>query len=113
MLNFPALTCIMLLGLFPPPTLAMETESSRERVEARFAEGNREFAAGLELAGKDAAAARERFAKAAAAWRTIVIDGGIRNAALERNIGNASLLAGDAPRAIAAFRRAQSVDPRD
>ena len=110
---FRALTGMMLLSLFASPLRAMQAESSREHIEARFTEGHREFAAGVELAAKDATAARERFAKAAAAWRTIVIDGGIRNAELERNIGNASLLAGDAPRAIAAFRRARSVDPRD
>ena len=88
----------------PPGTVSLETH---------FREGIREFAAGMEVVPPDSAGARERFSKAAAAWRTIVIDGGVRNPDLERNIGNASLLAGDAPRAIAAFRRALSLDPGD
>jgi hypothetical protein len=104
---------ILLLGVLAMPALGASTPPDRPALEAYFREGSTEFAAGLDIAAGDPAAARERFAKAAAAWRTIVTDGGIRNADLERNIGNASLLAGDAPRAIAAFRRAGAIEPRD
>jgi hypothetical protein len=105
----------LLLMLVLPAGSLSGTEGSLASVsrEAYFKEGTREFAAGVELAPTDPSAARGRFAKAAAAWRTIVTDGGVRNPDLERNIGNASMLAGDAPRAIAAFRRnetEQSVD---
>jgi hypothetical protein len=105
----------LLLMLVLPAGSLSGTEGSLASVsrEAYFKEGTREFAAGVELAPTDPSAARGRFAKAAAAWRTIVTDGGVRNPDLERNIGNASMLAGDAPRAIAAFRRALSLDPGD
>lgn len=104
---------VVLVGLLSFPAIGGQSGPDRAALESRFREGGSEFAAGLDLATRDQAAAREHFAKAAAAWRTIVTDGGVRNPDLERNIGNASLLAGDAPRAIAAFRRARTIDPND
>lgn len=113
----PGLLGLLAAPLFatsvPPAGEATDARVTRETLEAYFRQGTGEFAAGLDVAARDPVAARERFAKAAAAWRTIVTEGAIRNPALERNIGNASLLAGDAPRAIAAFRRAGELDPRD
>lgn len=78
-----------------------------------FQEGNRLFKEALDKGKKDPAAAANLFRDAAAAWRTISLEGGVHNAKLECNIANASLLAGDAPRAIAAFRRAQAIEPRN
>lgn len=78
-----------------------------------FEQGNEMFRSALEKAGTDKAAAAALFRDAAAAWRTIALTGGVHNAGLETNIANASLLAGDLPRAIAAFRRAQALDPFD
>lgn len=104
---------LLLLALPTNPVADTPPPPGSVSLETYFRDGTREFAAGMELVGTDSAAARQRFAKAAAAWRTIVVDGGVRNPDLERNIGNASMLAGDAPRAIAAFRRALSLDPGD
>jgi len=86
---------------------------SSERMQQLFVEGNERFREGLERHAKEPEAAKSSFSAAAAAWRTIVIDGDVRNAQLETNLANASLLAGDVPHAIAAFRRAQSIDPRN
>jgi hypothetical protein len=106
-------TLLLMLALPAGSLAGPEGSLGNVAREAFFREGTREFAAGVDLAPTDPSAARERFLKAAAAWRTIAIDAGVRNPDLERNIGNASLLAGDAPRAIAAFRRAMSIDPND
>jgi hypothetical protein len=86
---------------------------TRQEVESLFSQGNQFFRTGLEKAKADKAASEAAFRDAAAAWRAIAVDGNIHNAKLEGNIANASLLAGDVPRAIAAFRRAQALDPFD
>jgi tetratricopeptide (TPR) repeat protein len=76
-----------------------------ERAEHAFAEGEA-------LAGSDPAAARARFDESIAAFRQI-LDLGIENAAIHRNIGNAHMLRGDLGRAVASFRRGERIDPHD
>jgi hypothetical protein len=77
---------------------------------ARFLAAESRFAEGAKLAGTDPKGAAGAFVDAAAGWRALR-DEGLRNSALETNIGNASLLAGDVGRAVAAYRRAIELDP--
>jgi hypothetical protein len=93
----------------PPPPVSLSDADARKL----FEQGNQLFRDALERAKADKAGAAAHFRDAAAAWRTIAQRGGIRNAALEKNIANAELLAGDVPRAVVAFRRAQALDPFD
>lgn len=94
-------------------TPQVATSPSRSDLQRLFEQGNQLFRSGLEQAKTDKSASATDFRDAAAAWRTVAETGGIHNARLETNIANASLLAGDVPRAIAAFRRAQAIDPLD
>lgn len=75
-----------------------------------FAAGEARFAAGAALNAKDPKAASLAFSESASHWDG-VRNLGVLNAGLETNIGNARLLAGDAPRALAAFKRALQLDP--
>lgn len=83
--------------------------------EARqlFESGNEKFRAALEIVKDDRPAAEAKFREAAGAWREAARVGGIHNGKLECNIANASLLAGDVPGAILAYRRALKIDPSD
>lgn len=94
----------ILLALFTAPLRAAPAVWL-ERAEHAFAEGEA-------LMTADPAAARARFDESIAAYRRI-LDLGIENAAIHRNIGNAHMLRGDLGRAIAAFRRAERIDPLD
>ncbi len=58
---------------------------------------------------------REREAlldEAIASYRAL-LDAGVRNASVHRNIGTAFVLKGDLGRAVASFRRAERIDPLD
>jgi hypothetical protein len=55
---------------------------------------------------------RQAFARAAQLY-DLLRRRGIDNPALERNLGQAHLLAGDLPHAIVAFRRGLAIDPND
>lgn len=92
----------------PPPMLRLET---RDEQEAAFRKGHELFEEGTRLFASDRKGALALFSNAAATWRAIALSAGIHNARLELNIANASLLAGEPARAIAAFRRAQLLDP--
>ncbi|MBL9030892.1 MAG: hypothetical protein JNM80_04195 [Phycisphaerae bacterium] len=81
--------------------------------DAAYARGTERFERGLALAKSDPAQAQSLFREAAATWRTLAHDSGIRSAELESNIGNAFSLAQDPARAIAAYRRALRLDPTD
>ena len=96
-----------------PAPQRLQTPMSDKDVRRLFDQGNALFRSALEKAQTDKAGSVSLFRDAAAAWRTIALDGHIHNARLEMNIANASLLAGDVPRAIAAFRRGQALDPSD
>lgn len=102
-----ASVCSWSLAAEPATTL------DRSQVRALFDHGNQLFREGLDKSSKDKQAGATLFRDAAAAWRSISLDAGIRNSKLESNIAIASMMAGDTPRAIAAYRRAQALDPYD
>jgi tetratricopeptide (TPR) repeat protein len=80
--------------------VACRAEDGRERT----------FVQGLELFDK--ARTPEEYRKAATLWESL-LDEGYQNGALQYNIGNAYMRAGDYGRAIAAYRKAQRYRPRD
>ena len=69
------------------------------------------FTHGLQIR-REQGDARPSFQEAAHCYRTLATHG-VRNAALYRNLGNASLLAGDLPGAILAYRLAMQLAPGD
>src|SRR5262245_35444120 len=76
-----------------------------------LADAERAFAEGLaqrEQGGRGAAAFRESAARLEALRRR-----GVVNATLQRDLGNAYLLAGDLPRAILAYRQGLRLSPGD
>lgn len=85
-------------------------ESSHEALLAR---GESAFNTALELAPSDPAAARTRFAEAAAFWRAAVDATPSPPGPLWANLGNAYSLSGETGRAVAAFRHALEIDPSD
>ncbi|MCX5690960.1 MAG: hypothetical protein NTV94_14445 [Planctomycetota bacterium] len=99
----------------PKPTV-MPTQlqvNTRTDQESALRTGHKLFAQGLEKFAKVKAGAQTLFSNAAATWRALALNAHIHNPHLELNIANASLLAGEPARAIAAFRRAQALDPSD
>ncbi|MBX3379037.1 MAG: hypothetical protein KF805_02995 [Phycisphaeraceae bacterium] len=96
-----------------PETTVVPLKTGSGSIKELFESGNAKFRAGLELAKSDREAADAKFGEAAGAWREVARMGGIRNAKLETNIANASLLAGDVPGAILAYRRALQINPTD
>lgn len=80
------------------PDLLAAAEGAYERAEA--------------MLETDPGAARAGFDKSIAAYRAL-IEQGVENAAIHRNIGTAFMLKGDLGRAIVAFRRAERLDPTD
>lgn len=86
---------------------AAPTLTDRELV----AQAEEEFREGINLRS-DAEKARPYFRRAAAHFAELHRRG-MRNAALYHNLGNASLLAGDLPRAILAYRRGLRLKPND
>jgi hypothetical protein len=97
----------------PKSASQSEVSLSTADVKKLFEEGNHLFRDAVEKAKSDRAGATALFRDAAAAWGTIAQGAGIRNPSLEKNIANAELLAGDVPRAVVAFRRAEVLDPFD
>lgn len=102
-----AITIIVLFALVlaapasaggPPADLLARAESAFDRAE--------------ELLPTDPATARAALDESIAAYKGLV-ELGISNAAIHRNIGNAWMLRGDTGRALAAFRRAERIDPTD
>ncbi|USN98562.1 MAG: tetratricopeptide repeat protein [Phycisphaeraceae bacterium] len=81
-----------------PADLLNSAESAFDKAESRLA--------------TDPPAAKAGLDEAIAAYRAL-IDTGVENAAIHRNIGTAYMLEGDLGRAIAAFRRAERLDPTD
>ena len=66
-----------------------------------------------EAVQKEPGRARELYEQAILRYRRIIEEGGIANAALHYNIGNAYLLKGDPGRAILHYRRAQALKKRN
>ncbi|MEM7754332.1 MAG: tetratricopeptide repeat protein [Planctomycetota bacterium] len=70
------------------------------------------YAGAVEISERDRAAGREAFVGVAAAYRAL-IDAGVNNAAVQRNLGNAYLASGELGEAVVAYRRAHRLDPHD
>lgn len=113
------LSCLLVLcsvTAIPPDAIASQSQGERTstaELTRLFESANEKFRAGLEVSKTDRPAAEAMFREAAGAWREVARIGNIRNVKLEQNIANASLLAGDVPGAILAYRRALAVDPTD
>jgi tetratricopeptide (TPR) repeat protein len=96
-----------LIGLLLTAAAPAGTSSDAEllgQAEAAFQEGVR-----LRVHPQEA----RRFFRQAADGYEELRRRGIHNAALDRNLGNAALLAGDLPRAILAYRRGLRLSPDD
>ena len=118
----PMLVCLLCaLGLAP---VATEPASAHETKQADApAESPRDLLARAESAFEkarsildadpaDTKAAAAALDESIAASRAM-LELGIENASIHRNIGTAYMLRGDVGRAIAAFRRAERIDPTD
>lgn len=106
----PRLFLVIIAAFFVPTahiSAAAETD-----LRTLFAEANEKFRHAVSLPPESRQQAETLYSEAAARWRAIA-DAGISNSRLWLNIANASFLAGDVGRAIAAFRRAESLAPRD
>jgi tetratricopeptide (TPR) repeat protein len=88
--------------------MAVPPDDLVTQAEAAFHEGVQRVAE----APDQPAEARKSFAQAAKLYEQVRQDGA-HNVALYRNLGNASLLAGDLPRAILAYRRGLLLAPND
>ena len=102
------LRCLIALVLAGVPAglrqLALADALVLPRAEAAFDRGTK--------ARSHPAEAKRDFQEAATCYQALVNDG-YRNADLYRNLGNASLLAGDLPRAILVYRRGLRLAPND
>jgi tetratricopeptide (TPR) repeat protein len=80
--------------------------------KVHIAEAQAAFDAAMELAMKDQDAAERMYRDAAMRYEKAV-DGGIRNAKLFNNLGNAWYFAGDRGRALLNYRRAERLEPNN
>ncbi|MGH7243843.1 MAG: tetratricopeptide repeat protein [Phycisphaerales bacterium] len=108
--------CACLLGSLAPVHFANGADAPSTKLDSAdlrklFESGNESFRKGLEISKADRPASEAKFREAAGAWREVARSGEIHNVKLETNIANASLLAGDVPGAILAYRRALAIDP--
>lgn len=85
---------------------------SREQLFSILNEANTTFQQ-ANAAAKDAARADELYAKAILLYERIIDQGGVRNAKLYYNLGNAYFLVDDIGRAILNYRRALQLDSSD
>ena len=85
---------------------------SRDQLYALLNEANTTFQQ-ANAAVKDAAQANELYAKAILLYEKIIDQGGVRNARLYYNLGNAYFLVDDIGRAILNYRRALQLDSSD
>src|SRR5207244_1408008 len=97
-------SCVILLLL---GTLSSALEGQADGAVLQQAESA--FVQGLQLRSQPGAA-RKMFQEAAQAY-AVLLERGRHNAALFRNSGNASLLAGDLPQAILAYRAGLQLSP--
>jgi len=99
---------LLLFGIVTGESQAGDSRASQTNLlheaEAAFREGVK--------ARQDRASAQRWFRKAATHYETLRQQG-IRNTDLDRNLGNAHLLAGDLPRGILAYRRGLRLNPGD
>lgn len=104
--RFPCMIIALLAIVLISPARAGSTpESLLARAETAFDRAEERLAT-------DPAGARAALDESIAAYQGL-LELGTDNAAIHRNIGNAWMLRGDTGRAIAAFRRAERIDPTD
>ena len=86
-----------------------------QEVSLEFAKANEAFRQANDLAGTGGSddEAKKLYVRAAMHYERIVDAGGIRNAKLYYNLGNAYLLKGDLGRSIVNYRRAEKLDSAD
>jgi tetratricopeptide (TPR) repeat protein len=99
--------------LLLPAWATSEPALDPEEVSDLFSRGKGAFRRAMETLEEDPQRAAALFDEAAAAFMTIVEQGGIRNGRLYYNIGNCHYQRGDVGRAILAYRRAQRFMPSD
>jgi tetratricopeptide (TPR) repeat protein len=104
--------CAVLLALVLVPAGSALAELSRQEVRRLFDQANEAFRQANSLAGEPDRAAR-LYDAAILAYERIVNEGGIRNARLYYNLGNAYFLKQDIGRAILNYRRAERLDKGD
>ncbi|MFQ5490771.1 MAG: tetratricopeptide repeat protein [Phycisphaerae bacterium] len=102
------LTALMLAAC--APSAAVEPAGSGQTREETLAAGLRAFDEGNRLAAQSPAEAEKAFAQAVEAFQKLV-DAGVTNGKLYYNLGNARLKTGQIGKAIAAYRRAESLMP--
>ncbi|MBU0617150.1 MAG: tetratricopeptide repeat protein [Planctomycetes bacterium] len=105
--------CGLLLGValcVPATTGADPLPPERQR--ELFRDGLSAFDQAVEVVRQDATRAETLYRQAAAAFETLA-DHGVRNAALEYNLGNTYFRLGELGGAILHYRRAQQLDPTD
>jgi tetratricopeptide (TPR) repeat protein len=104
--------CGVLLGICAL-SCALDGEALSEHEKADlFAKAKEAFAEGNELRAGDAAAARRKYALAAALFERIAQEGGVRNGKLYYNVGNAYFLQDRIGEAILNYRKAERLIPR-
>jgi hypothetical protein len=86
---------------------------STAQMRALLDEANAKFNQGVEVSGKDRRAAAGLYTEAIARWRRIAEEGDVHSTRLNTNMGNAYLLEGDVGRAVASYKRAERLNPRD
>jgi tetratricopeptide (TPR) repeat protein len=105
----------VVLGLLCAPTVGPTSADAAERLTPErqreiLREGLNAFDDAVRIARDNPAQAERLYRQSAAALETLS-DHGIRNAALEYNLGNAYFRLGEVGRAIVHYRRAQRLDP--
>ncbi|MEM8835357.1 MAG: tetratricopeptide repeat protein [Planctomycetota bacterium] len=86
---------------------------TRNEARAVLADATLAFEDGVSRLRRDPEGAEARLREAAGLYEAILERSDFHSAGLHYNTGNAYLLVGDLGRAIAAYRRAQLLDPRD
>ena len=80
-------------------------------IATRFDEANTLMERADATLGEDPDLARSLYSQSAALYRSCIEEGGIDNADLHANLGNAELRAGNVGLAIVSYRRAERLDP--
>lgn len=104
-------TLLLAASLGTPPAQAADPLAP-ERLRELLREGLNSFDQAVEIVREDPARAETLYRQSAAAFETLA-DHGVRNAALEYNLGNTYFRLGELGRAILHYRRAQQLDPTD
>ena len=104
------LSIIAIVGLTCSASIAEEMSPERQRQVLREAQGA--FDQAVELAHSQPERSQELYRQAVAGFSALV-EAGVRNAALEYNLGNAYFRLNELGAAILHYARAQLLDPAD